>query len=204
MIFPTCSLQYCFFEISRWTFFYGIIMCQRQLILINEQHSHIFMNNKTTAALTLYNIIHVYNISVDGDWSPWSGWTQCSTTCGIGSRDRKRTCTNPPPQNKGAPCAGNGTQTHSCFDRKCPGTIRLAKLHAHRALPSPAECFNHKTVSSCLLLGPPGSNWCFSFAPKLVSYSAPRDLHRRAAYSICFIRMFIVIYLFVLDNSLTS
>ena len=36
---------------------------------------------------------------------------------------------------------------------------------------------------SCLLLGPPGSNWCFSFAP--VGYSAPRDLHRRAAYSVC-------------------
>ena len=37
----------------------------------------------------------------------------------------------------------------------------------------------------CLLLGPPGSNWCFSFAPELVGYSAPRDLHRRAAYSVC-------------------
>ena len=36
--------------------------------------------------------------------------------------------------------------------------------------------------ASCLLLGPPGSNWCFSFAPELVGYSAPRDLHRRAAY----------------------
>ena len=34
-------------------------------------------------------------------------------------------------------------------------------------------------------IGPPGSNWCFSFAPELVGYSAPRDLHRRAAYSIC-------------------
>ena len=33
--------------------------------------------------------------------------------------------------------------------------------------------------------GPPGSNWCFSFAPELVGYSAPRDLHRRAAYSVC-------------------
>ena len=27
--------------------------------------------------------------------------------------------------------------------------------------------------------------WCFSFAPELVGYSAPGDLHRRAAYSIC-------------------
>ena len=32
---------------------------------------------------------------------------------------------------------------------------------------------------------PPGFNWCFSFAPELVSYLAPRDLHRRAANSIC-------------------
>ena len=39
--------------------------------------------------------------------------------------------------------------------------------------------------ASCLLLGPPGSNWCFSFAPELVGYSAPMDLHRRAAYSVC-------------------
>ena len=29
---------------------------------------------------------------------------------------------------------------------------------------------------SFLLLGPPGFNWCFSFAPELVSYLAPRDL----------------------------
>ena len=39
--------------------------------------------------------------------------------------------------------------------------------------------------ASCLLLGPTGSNWCFSFDPELVGYSASRDLHRRAAYSIC-------------------
>ena len=44
---------------------------------------------------------------------------------------------------------------------------------------------NSGAGASCLLLGPPGSNWCFSFAPELVGYSAPRDLHRRAAYSIC-------------------
>ena len=40
------------------------------------------------------------------------------------------------------------------------------------------------TGASCLLLDPPGTNWCFSFAPELVGYSARRDLHRRAAYLI--------------------
>ena len=38
--------------------------------------------------------------------------------------------------------------------------------------------------ASCLLLDAPGFNWCFSFAPEIVSYWAPRDLYRRAAYSI--------------------
>ena len=36
-----------------------------------------------------------------------------------------------------------------------------------------------------MLLGPPGFNWRFSFAPELVSYLVPRNLHRRTAYSIC-------------------
>ena len=33
--------------------------------------------------------------------------------------------------------------------------------------------------------GPPGSNWYFSLLRVSVSYSAPRVLHRRAAYWIC-------------------
>ena len=48
----------------------------------------------------------------------------------------------------------------------------------------------------------------FCFAPELVSYLAPWDLHRRAAYSISessfLIHHGIMIYLFVYDDSLTS
>ena len=51
-----------------------------------------------------------------------------------------------------------------------------------------------------MLLGPAGFNWCFSFAPELVSNLVPRDLHRRAAK----LMEFIMIYLFVHDDSLTS
>ena len=59
---------------------------------------------------------------------------------------------------------------------------------ASDSMMAPTLSYSFKLVGagdSCLLLGPPGSNWCFSFAPELVGYSAPRDLHRRAAYSIC-------------------
>ena len=54
----------------------------------------------------------------------------------------------------------------------------------------------------------PTFNWWFCFGPELVSYFAPRDLHRRAAYSICE-SSFMIHHggchdLFVLDDSLTS
>ena len=55
---------------------------------------------------------------------------------------------------------------------------------AHISRSQAKSMFGNWARASCLLLGPPGSN-CFSFAPKLVGYSAPRDLHRRATYSIC-------------------
>ena len=42
---------------------------------------------------------------VDGKWSEWSSWEDCSLACGGGSRKRKRTCTNPTPLHGGSYCA---------------------------------------------------------------------------------------------------
>ncbi|XP_071453385.1 uncharacterized protein gogo [Hetaerina americana] len=49
-----------------------------------------------------------------GGWGSWSAWSQCSTTCGSGSRNRYRTCDNPPPR-YGAPfCEGTALETERC------------------------------------------------------------------------------------------
>ena len=58
---------------------------------------------------------------VDGGWSMWGNWSSCSSTCGVATKTRTRTCSHPPPQNGGAQCPGNQTQMHACFDRACPG-----------------------------------------------------------------------------------
>ena len=58
--------------------------------------------------------------SVNGRWSLWATWSACSKTCGTGTKTRKRSCTNPPPQNGGKGCKGIDKQTKSCLLKACP------------------------------------------------------------------------------------
>ncbi|CAB1323870.1 unnamed protein product, partial [Coregonus sp. 'balchen'] len=57
---------------------------------------------------------------VDGKWSEWSSWEECSRTCGQGNRTRVRTCTNPPVQHGGRPCEGKAVEAIMCSVRPCP------------------------------------------------------------------------------------
>ena len=60
-------------------------------------------------------------LSVDGAWSLWSTWA-CPVTCGPGAISRTRSCNNPMPQNGGADCADNPTESNGdCGLAACPG-----------------------------------------------------------------------------------
>ncbi|KAI8512763.1 Thrombospondin type 1 repeat-containing protein [Branchiostoma belcheri] len=56
---------------------------------------------------------------IDGGWGEWTDWTECSHTCGIGTRKRTRKCDNPPPQNGGKDCEGQDMDAWSCAS-PCP------------------------------------------------------------------------------------
>ncbi|XP_070541638.1 adhesion G protein-coupled receptor B1-like [Ptychodera flava] len=60
---------------------------------------------------------------VDGAWTSWSPWSQCSVTCGgtDSFQTRQRTCTNPEKFNCGNSCYGNSTETKSCGSYPCMG-----------------------------------------------------------------------------------
>uniref|UniRef100_A0A3B4XYZ2 SCO-spondin n=1 Tax=Seriola lalandi dorsalis TaxID=1841481 RepID=A0A3B4XYZ2_SERLL len=62
---------------------------------------------------------------VDGGWTPWSVWSDCSVTCGKGTQVRTRACINPPPRNNGSHCSGpereiQECRTPPCLDDLCP------------------------------------------------------------------------------------
>ena len=66
---------------------------------------------------------------VNGSYSEWSAWSQCSVKCGDGTQQRTRSCTNPPPANRGTSCIGPARGTRTCTIKMCttPGKF-LADL----------------------------------------------------------------------------
>ena len=57
---------------------------------------------------------------IDGGWTNWTDWTNCSADCGGGNRTRTRTCTNPAPAHGGAQCEGNSSEIQNCNSHACP------------------------------------------------------------------------------------
>uniref|UniRef100_K1Q6Z0 Hemicentin-1 n=1 Tax=Magallana gigas TaxID=29159 RepID=K1Q6Z0_MAGGI len=57
---------------------------------------------------------------IDGSWSAWGAWGHCSVTCGGGTKERHRTCSNPVPSHGGANCVGSNKNSHNCNDASCP------------------------------------------------------------------------------------
>ncbi|XP_025100019.1 SCO-spondin-like [Pomacea canaliculata] len=56
---------------------------------------------------------------VDGNWAAWSSWSSCPVTCGRGSVDRYRTCSNPAPNYCGQTCPGLAREARSCEVGDC-------------------------------------------------------------------------------------
>ncbi|WAR32017.1 NOTCH-like protein [Mya arenaria] len=51
---------------------------------------------------------------VNGSWSAWGDWGECSVTCGRGQRSRYRQCDNPVPENGGFDCVGENEKVEPC------------------------------------------------------------------------------------------
>ncbi|UJR31957.1 hypothetical protein I4U23_019430 [Adineta vaga] len=52
---------------------------------------------------------------INGNWTTWSNFSECSGTCGNGTRSRVRLCANPSPSNGGQQCEGAAVVTETCL-----------------------------------------------------------------------------------------
>jgi len=52
-------------------------------------------------------------LAIDGNYTEWSKWSDCSVTCGGGKQKRSRNCTNPPPKHGGKNCDDLGPDSES-------------------------------------------------------------------------------------------
>ncbi|KAK7077865.1 Semaphorin-5A [Halocaridina rubra] len=68
----------------------------------------------------------VTNCTVHGGWTAWSSWSQCSATCGIAVKTRRRTCSNPEPRHGGRVCVGQERTEIYCHSlARCPSYSAL-------------------------------------------------------------------------------
>ncbi|CAG2193797.1 SEMA5 [Mytilus edulis] len=61
---------------------------------------------------------------VDGRWTVWSPWGDCTADCNGGIQTRIRRCSQPPPSPKGRPCEGNTQEWRMCNTLHCPEIAR--------------------------------------------------------------------------------
>lgn len=63
-----------------------------------------------------------FHLTVNGGYTPYSDWSECSVTCGEGVRYRHRSCTSPKPQFGGRDCShlGAPVDTMPCV-KGCKG-----------------------------------------------------------------------------------
>ena len=62
-------------------------------------------------------------MSVNGGWTEYNNWSECSVTCGGGSQSRNRSCTKPSPAYGGLKCSGPNTENRVCGTAHCLGKL---------------------------------------------------------------------------------
>ena len=91
--------------------------------------------------------LNYVKLSVNGGWTSYSVWSDCTKTCGTGTQTRTRTCTNPAPQHGGADCTGNDEEIQTCNTHPCPSKKLNLKQTSY-------PLFHFKLASSIILSHP--------------------------------------------------
>lgn len=65
-------------------------------------------------------------LPADCKWHPWSAWSPCSSSCGVGSHFRRRSLLRP--ERYSGQCKGLTFEVGACFNGPCRGLCFVGKL----------------------------------------------------------------------------
>ncbi|XP_078312803.1 coadhesin-like [Crassostrea virginica] len=80
----------------------------------------LYGGNSCSGSGTSSQSCNTHNCPIDGNWASWASWGTCTVTCGGGTQDRSRTCTNPAPLYGGSACGGSSSSRQACNTHHCP------------------------------------------------------------------------------------
>ncbi|WAR10763.1 SEM5A-like protein [Mya arenaria] len=87
-------------------------------VLLMPLESKPLRHTRQQTTSTINYILFLFRL--DGGWSAWSEYSNCSSTCGSGHRTRVRTCTDPAPEGGGHVCVGPSLDRALCDNGPCP------------------------------------------------------------------------------------
>jgi len=62
---------------------------------------------------------NAHQCPVDGEYSDFGEWSECSAECDGGNQTRTRQCDNPAPEHGGADCEGEDSEMQGCNNHEC-------------------------------------------------------------------------------------
>ena len=81
----------------------------------------IFADQIDQTQSTIFSSVFTYDFIVaNGEWGCWGPYSECSATCGNGTKTRARKCNNPPPSGGGSSCIGDMEEIKTCSAGYCP------------------------------------------------------------------------------------
>jgi hypothetical protein len=90
--------------------------------------SQVFNQLENLLFIKTVQIILWWLFKVDGTWSVWSDWTECTLTCGNGTKLRNRSCDFPDGVPQGNNCLGAVSETDVCNTDLCPSKLSSYEL----------------------------------------------------------------------------
>ncbi|XP_022098999.1 SCO-spondin-like, partial [Acanthaster planci] len=87
---------------------------------------------------------------VNGGYSQWSQWSNCTMSCDGGETQRIRKCNNPTPKNGGEPCWGPAKETKTCNSGPCGPKCSGGKIFDSKCgNRCPSQCAQLQRGTSC-------------------------------------------------------